>query len=289
MKAFAKINLALFITDRLPSGYHALETIFAPINWYDELFFEPSDMLELTCDDPEIPTDETNLCLKAAKLLQDYTGIKDGVRIHLEKRVPVGAGLGGGSSDAALTLKVLNEFWQLDIPNEKLQALAVSLGADVPYFLAQSALTYATGIGEKLTDLGTTFPAALVVAYPHVPISTAWAYKNLKLNFPRSAPDLKTLTLKLCDSRDLEILRYFVNDFEPTVFAAYPAVKELKNIFYLDFRADFALMSGSGSAVFGVFEHLSRAEDAMRQLSSHYAVSLTPPNFSPQTAQNKAD
>lgn len=289
MKAFAKINLALCITDRLPSGYHALETIFAPINWFDDLLLEPSDTLELICDHPDIPTDETNLCLKAAKALQNYAGVKEGVKIRLQKRVPIGAGLGGGSSDAALTLSALNEFWQLDIPPKKLQELAVSLGADVPYFLAQSALVYATGIGEKLTDLDATFPAAIVTAYPNVPVSTAWAYKNLKLNFPRRAPDLKTLTLKLCASRDLEILRYFENDFEPTVFAAYPAVKELKNIFYFDARADFALMSGSGSAVFGVFEHLSRAEDIARQLSQGYPVSLTPPDFSPKAAQNKAD
>lgn len=289
MKAFAKINLALFITNRLPNGYHALETIFAPINWFDELSFEPSDRLEMTCSDPEIPSDETNLCLRAAKLLQDFTATKDGVKIHLQKHIPHGAGLGGGSSDAALTLKALTNFWQLDISQAKLKELAVSLGADVPYFLSAQTLTYATGIGDQLFDLEATFPAAIVVAFPSVRVSTAWAYKNLRLNFPRTAPDLKALTLKLCVSRDLEILRRFENDFEPTVLSAFPAVKKLKDIFCYDVNADFALMSGSGSAVFGVYEHLSRAEDVARQLSAEYAVSLTPPFFSPQEAQNQTD
>ncbi len=289
MKAFAKINLALFITNRLPNGYHTLETVFAPINWFDELEVQASDRFELTCSNPDIPNDETNLCWKAAQALQRYTGTKDGAKIHLEKHIPVGAGLGGGSSDAALTLRALNTFWQLDLPDSVLHELGVSIGADVPYFLMQSELVYATGIGDNLTDLQAAFPAALVTAYPNVPVSTVWAYKNLKLNFPRRAPDLKALTLNLCASHDLEILRKFENDFEPTVFAAYPAVKKLKEILYFDCRADFALMSGSGSAVFGVFEHLSRAQDVARQLSSDYAVSLTPPFFSPKTAQDKAD
>ncbi len=289
MKAFAKINLALFITNRLPNGYHALETVFAPINWFDELEVQAADRLELTCSNPDIPTNETNLCWKAAQALQRYTGTKDGAKIHLEKYIPVGAGLGGGSSDAALTLRVLNEFWQLDLSDSVLHELGASIGADVPYFLMQGELVYATGIGDNLTDLQMAFPAAIVTAYPNVPVSTAWAYKNLKLNFPRSVLDLKAFTLNLCASRDLEILRKFENDFEPTVFAAYPAVKKLKNIFYFDYKADFALMSGSGSAVFGIFEHFSRAQDVARQLSSDYAVSLTPPFFSPKTAQDKAD
>lgn len=289
MKAFAKVNLALFITNRLPNGYHTLETVFAPINWFDELRFEPSERLEITCSEPDIPADDSNLCLRAAKLLRDYTSTKDGVRIHLEKHIPHGAGLGGGSSDAALTLKALNELWQLGLSPEKLGELAVSLGADVPYFLSGSALVYATGIGEVLLDLETTFPAAIVVAFPKVRVSTKWAYQNLRLQFPRTAPDLKALTLKLCASRDLDILQRFENDFEPTVFAAFPTVKKLKDIFYHDVNADFALMSGSGSAVFGVYEHLSRAEEVARQLAVEYAVSLTPPCFSPREAQNQTD
>ncbi len=277
-RAFAKINLALFITDRLPNGYHLLETIFAPIDWSDTLSFEPSDRLDMTCDDDRLPSDDTNLCLKAAKSLKEAFGINAGVKIFLEKRIPYGAGLGGGSSDAAAVLNALNSFWHIDAPMKDLLALAVKLGADVPYFLRLRALAYATGIGDQLTDLETAFPFFIVVAFPNEYVSTAWAYQNLKLIFPRVAPDIKTLTMKLCETKDLDIFSKLGNDFESVVLEKHASVRHLKQIFR-DLRADAVRMSGSGSAVFGVFEHEHRARAALDELSAEFPASLTPPNF----------
>ncbi len=158
VKAFAKINLGLLITGKRQDGYHTLETIFAPINWYDTIEFTDSDVISMSCSNIDLPVDDNNLCIKAARSLQQLAGISNGVAMKLHKQVPFGAGLGGGSSDAATVLRVLNELWQLNASPAELHALAVKLGADVPYFLAIKGLAYATGIGDELDDLGLTLP-----------------------------------------------------------------------------------------------------------------------------------
>ncbi len=198
VKAFAKINLGLLITGKRADGYHTLETIFAPINWYDTLEFMESELISMSCTNGDLPVDDNNLCVKAAKSLQQFAGFKKGVAMKLHKEVPFGAGLGGGSSDAATVLRVLNELWQINASAVDLHKLAVELGADVPYFLAMKGLAYARGIGDELEDLGLTIPYYILTVFPEEHISTVWAYKNFYTRFDRELPDLKICASELC-------------------------------------------------------------------------------------------
>ena len=278
VKAFAKINLGLLITGKRPDGYHTLETVFAPINWYDELTFVSADELGMTCSNLDLPSDDNNLCLRAANALREYAGITNGVSIRLTKNIPFGAGLGGGSSDAATTLRVLNTLWDIHAPSSDLHVLAVKLGADVPYFLETSGLAFASGIGERLQGLGCSLPFHIVTVFPGEHISTVWAYKNFYPRFERTVPDLKRMVKSLCENRDSGVLPAFENDFEPVVFDHYPAVRKIKQEL-LEQDALFASLSGSGSAVFGLFDRKEAAGKAMQVFSEKYPASLTPPSF----------
>ncbi len=276
--AFAKINLALYITDKLPNGYHSIETIFAPIQWHDTLTFSPSPTIELTCSNSSLPTDSNNLCVKAAKLLQETYRVENGIRIHLEKSIPFGAGLGGGSSDAATVLLYLNRYWQLNLPLAELATLALRLGADVPYFLSTHGLAFADGIGEKLINLHVTFPYSLVVVFPNEVVSTVWAYKHLRLSFPRKAPNCRDALKNLIETGDKAFLNVFENDFEPLVASTFPIVKSLKEAL-LKHGAVKAMMSGSGSAVFGIFDDEAQAQACHDYFCKQFPTSYTPPCF----------
>jgi len=197
VKAFAKINLGLFITGKRDDGYHTLSTVFAPINWYDILSFSAADTIVMSCTDTELPVDDSNLCVRAACLLQQEGDVKDGVSMLLDKRVPFGAGLGGGSSDAATVLRVLNSFWNINMSSVDLHRLAVMLGADVPYFLEMQGLAYAGGIGDELVDLNGAIPWFVVTVFPSEHISTAWAYGNFHKRFELERPDLRVLAGEL--------------------------------------------------------------------------------------------
>ena len=279
VKSFAKINLGLLITSRRSDGYHTLETVFAPINWYDSIEFSESDVISMSCSNLDLPVDDNNLCIKAAKSLQQFAGCLKGVAMKLEKQVPFGAGLGGGSSDAATVLRVLNELWQINASSGELHSLAVKLGADVPYFLEMKGLAYARGIGDDLDDLGFTLPYYIVTVFPEEHIPTVWAYKNFYRRFERPVPDLKKLVSELCLSGKKDGLPAFENDFEPAVFDHFPAVRTLKSAL-LESGSLFASLSGSGSAVFGLFEKEDDALNAMTTLPATYRKSLTPPGFS---------
>ncbi|MCW8815320.1 MAG: 4-(cytidine 5'-diphospho)-2-C-methyl-D-erythritol kinase [Chlorobium sp.] len=281
VKAFAKINLGLLITGKRQDGYHTLETVFSPINWYDELTFSAADGLGMVCSTIDLPADDSNLCLKAAKALREYAGIDKGVTITLTKRIPFGAGLGGGSSDAATTLRVLNALWELDVPQGDLHGIATGLGADVPYFLETRGLAYATGIGEILEDLDASLPFHIVTVFPGEHISTVWAYRNFYPRFDRKVPDLKQMMRDLCLRSDFSVLQALENDFEPAVFDHYPAVRKVKEQL-LEKGGFYASLSGSGSAVFGLFEELRDAENAARFFREHFPVALTEPFFTMQ-------
>jgi 4-diphosphocytidyl-2-C-methyl-D-erythritol kinase len=279
VKAFAKINLGLLITGKRKDGYHTLETIFAPINWYDTIEFVDSDLISMSCTNIDLPVDDNNLCIKAARSLQHFAGTRKGVAMKLQKQVPFGAGLGGGSSDAATVLRVLNELWQVNASPADLHALAVKLGADVPYFLAMKGLAYGRGIGDDLYDLGLTLPYHIVTVFPEEHIATVWAYKNFYPRFDRTLPDLKQLASELCLSGKKEGLAFFENDFEPAVFDHFPAVRQVK-LTLLESGSIFASLSGSGSAVFGFFEQETEAMAAMKRLPEAYRKNLTSPSFS---------
>jgi 4-diphosphocytidyl-2-C-methyl-D-erythritol kinase len=279
VKAFAKINLGLLITGKRNDGYHTLETVFAPINWYDVIGFSESDDISMTCSNATLPVDESNLCIRAAKSLRRFSGSTKGVAITLQKEVPFGAGLGGGSSDAATVLRVLNRLWQIDAPVSDLHALAVSLGADVPYFLEMIGLAFAGGIGDQLEDLGMTLPYHIVTVFPEEHISTVWAYRNFYARFDRKVPDLRRSVQELCIGGNKAVFPVFENDFEPAVCDHFPAVRSVKEAL-LEKGCVYASLSGSGSAVYGFFEKEDAAVDAMKGMPGHFRTSLTPPGFS---------
>lgn len=258
-----KINLGLHILRKRNDGYHDLETVFLAVPDGDELVLEEADSLSMTCSDASLPTDATNLCMKAALALQAVTQTTKGAKIHLEKRVPFGAGLGGGSADAALVLKGLCELWQLETSPETLFHIAASLGSDVPFFL-DATPQFGYGRGELLQPLDYAFPFHLVVAMPNAFVSTAEAYRAITPNDQNRAN-----LCKLVLSNDLARWRNeLVNDFEAPIMALYPEIMTLKQQI-LDFGAGYAAMSGSGAAVFGVFEDAEHATNAKRWLSGN--------------------
>ncbi len=258
----AKINLGLHVLRRRADGYHDVETVLLRIPWHDRLTARPADGLTCTCSDPALPTDEGNLCVRAAHVLREAFGTEQGAALHLDKHVPYGAGLGGGSSDAAATLRLLTDLWSLDASDDELHVLAAALGADVPFFLGPPA-AYATGRGDALAPLradgGTPYrlPFALVVVAPEEGMSTPEAYRMVT---PRAEgrPDLRAV---VC-SNDLERWRAeLTNDFEAPVLDAHASARGVKTML-LDAGAGYAALSGSGSAVFGVFEDDAQAEAA---------------------------
>jgi 4-diphosphocytidyl-2-C-methyl-D-erythritol kinase len=258
----AKVNLGLHILRRRPDGYHDIETVLLPFGWADRLAAAPADGLSLTCSDPALPTDDGNLVVRAAKALAAWAGVAPRAALHLDKRVPYGAGLGSGSSDAAAALRLLAALWGLDVPGAVLHALAATLGSDVPFFLLDGP-ALATGRGEVLTPLRAVdgapyrLPFALVVAVAPVHVATAGAY-GLVTPDDRGRPDLAVAVR----SNDLDRWRReLVNDFEGPVLARYPEVGAAKARL-LSEGAGYAALSGSGAAVFGVFDGAGRAASA---------------------------
>lgn len=246
-----KINLGLRIIRKRPDGYHDLSSIFIPIPLCDELEIEPSQQFEFS--QGGIPIDcplDDNICVKAYRLLATDFPAVGAVRMHLEKRIPFGAGLGGGSSDAAFVLRMLNDMFSLELNSLQLRQYAVRLGADCAFFIDnQPAL--ATGIGDILTPLGSNPLKGfqLVLAKPDEGVSTREAYGGLIIDpaAATSTPLPQLIQAPVADWRGT-----VVNDFERTVFPLHPAISQLKDECYRQ-GALFAAMSGSGATVFGLF------------------------------------
>lgn len=280
VRAYAKINLGLHVLGKRSDGYHSIETVFRLINLYDELEMVQNDQgLQFSSNDPSLEADRTNLCMRAANLLRELTGCHTGVEMRLTKRIPIGAGLGGGSSDAAATLRGLTKLWSLDISTEELQTISASLGSDVPFFFTGQT-AYATGRGELLESMVLPLPYSILVATPPIHVSTAWAYSSLSLDPAQKRPNLRELLS--AGLRDALILRKeLTNDFEDTVFRQYPEIRGLKEKI-LAGGAELALMSGSGSSAFGLFSSAEKAKELASTLSADYVTSVTEPHFKPE-------
>ncbi len=271
----AKINLGLRVLERRTDGYHAIETVFHRIDMHDRLHFEPSASILVSSDSKDAPGGESNICFKAAEQVRTRLGVKDGVRIVIQKNIPVGAGLGGGSSDAATVLKELPGFWGRALPEPDLAELALALGSDVPFFLrTRSAL--ATGRGEILQEFELPVPYFILVCYPGVHISTAWAYQQVRPGLQRASRSLRDIVLEGMSSPSI-LRRELLNDFEPAVFATFPLVARVKQAL-LHAGAVYASLSGSGSSVYGLFSDAASAEAAAKDSElTGSIVSLTPP------------
>lgn len=280
LRAFAKINLGLHVVGTRPDGYHDIETVFHQIDLSDELEMVQNDEGDVfTSDSSELAGDKSNLCIRAVHVLRDLTGVHTGVEINLKKRIPIAAGLGGGSADAAAVLKGLKKLWTLDVTDDELETVSATLGSDVPFFM-RGGTAYATGRGEKLQPLEVSIPYWILVITPPVHISTTWAYTNLRINPGLQRASLPDLLRTEIGQPELLREKLF-NEFEPLVFAAHPEVRQIKEKL-LNAGAHVALMSGSGSTIFGFFSEQSPAERIAREFSPGYHTSITEPKFRPQ-------
>jgi 4-diphosphocytidyl-2-C-methyl-D-erythritol kinase len=271
IRAPAKLNLSLRIVGKRKDGYHLLDTIMVPITLFDELEIkrrvgkkETSKRalpLRVTCDHPLVPGGEKNLVHRAASLLLQTAGIQPAIDIHIRKRIPVGAGLGGGSTDAAAALVGLNRLLKLGYSVAFLEKLAASIGADVPFFV-RSRPAQARGVGDRLTPLTHIDPWWVVVLYPKFAVSTAWVYSNLSFNLTKSRPNTTVSTLL---TRRQEYAGLFVNDLEAVTVRRYPQIRLMKDSL-IELGALGASMTGSGSAVFGAFGSREKAKNAFRRL-----------------------
>ena len=255
-KSYAKINWSLRITGKRADGYHDLETVFQTISLHDTLIFRESDRLALTCDDPSIPVDETNLVLRAARAVNATAAIE------LRKRIPAGGGLGGGSSNAATTLRALG--------HGDLSAIALSLGSDVPFFLI-GGTAYATGRGEVITPMP-PIHASLLLVLPEQRVMTKDAFGLIRRY-----------------SQPQGMHAPFTNDFEEPVFALFPKLREYKQRL-LDSGAYWAGMSGSGSTIVGAYENTAARDSAAARFEDvrvERAETISSP-FSPRGGEKVA-
>lgn len=245
----AKINIGLNIISKRDDGFHNLETIFYPLDLADELTFTTSDKFSFESNNENLNKEKTNLVIKAKELLEKYLSIELTPKIFLKKNIPIGAGLGGGSSDAASALLSLIRLYDLNIDKINLQKIALQLGSDVPYFL-NPVPSFAEARGEIITPINLRLRATLLIVNPGIHISTKWAFGLIKPHRP--AISLRSLIEKNeIELNDLPNL--VVNDFEEVVFNQYKEVKEIKDKM-LDFGAALSMMTGTGSTVWGLFD-----------------------------------
>jgi 4-diphosphocytidyl-2-C-methyl-D-erythritol kinase len=275
-----KINLLLNILGKRPDGFHDLETVMHPVALFDTLAFtRGGQAIELTCSNPGLPTDGTNLVFRAAKAFLDACSIKEGVRIRLEKRIPMAAGLGGGSANAAVTLLALNELFGQPSEPKRVEQLAAALGSDVPFFL-QKKPALATGRGERIQALE-PFPAlrsaAFLVIHPGFGIPTAWAYQSLA-KFPEAINGTAGRAQKLVDALETGDLpsagRQLYNSLEAPALKKYPLLCLFQDFLRRN-GAVGTLMSGSGSSTFAI----AQSAEAARELGERFKVKFGDNNW----------
>ncbi len=265
-KAYAKINLGLDVTGRREDGYHIVRMIMQNVDIYDTLTFEDNETgdVVLTASSPKIPTDDSNLICKVAKQLKDKFDVKKGVKINLVKRIPVAAGMAGGSTDGAAAYLALNELWELGLSKEELCKLAVSLGADIPYCI-MGGTALAEGIGEELTVIKDMPECCIVVAKPDIDVSTGWVYKELDSKEIESHPDIDGIRLAIESGDIRKMCELIGNVLEPVTAGKYSVIGEIeKNL--EDNGAIRAFMTGSGPTVFAIFDKKDIAEKAFEKV-----------------------
>jgi 4-diphosphocytidyl-2-C-methyl-D-erythritol kinase len=254
----AKINLSLKILGRRNDGFHELDTLIAPISLYDELRIDkgrPGNGIKFSCDDPSVPQGDDNLAVRAAKGFFETTKIEPAISIELKKKIPHGAGLGGGSSDAASVLLALNELFEAKLSREALNEMAEPIGSDVPFFLVQSA-ALCKGHGEMVSPVKLKRQFSILLLKPAFAVSTAWAYSRWQ------------------DSREISGIRYeaqefaeqaFVNDLERPVFEKFVFLAQSKMWLLSQSEVGAALMSGSGSTMFAVMRANADADSVAKR------------------------
>ena len=277
VKALAKINLGLDVIRRREDGYHEVCMVMQTIHLYDrlEIVKNQSGMITMETNLAFLPTNENNLVYKAAKLLCDEFGIKDGIHVNLQKRIPVAAGMAGGSTDAAAVLYGLNKIFELGLSTEQLMERGVKIGADVPYCIMRGT-ALAEGIGEKLTSLPPMVKCPVLIAKPGINVSTKFVYENLKLDSVIH-PNMQQLVADIKEKNLHKIAADMGNVLESVTIPAYPVIADIKE-HMMNHGAVGAMMSGSGPTVFGLFGDEKTAEaayEAMKESGLAKQVYLT--------------
>ena len=277
LNAYGKINLGLDVVERLENGYHQVRMVMQTIGIFDELTFtRRKEGIRITADSDEIPTNEHNLVYKAVRLMKETYNIAGGVEIHLKKRIPVAAGMAGGSSDAAAALRGVDRMFGLGLNQQELCRLGVQIGADVPYCI-MSGTVLAEGIGEKLTPLAAAPDCYVLLVKPDVSVSTRDVYTNFKLDKVKVHPDIDGMIQAVKEGSLSGITSRMENVLEQVTVSRYPVIQDIKDKMK-EMGAMNSLMSGSGPTVFGIFceeERARKAYEGMRIQYKTYQIYLT--------------
>lgn len=272
LKSRAKINITLDVIGKMPNGYHDLSMIMQTVNLYDLVYIRKmyAKGIRLTTNLRWLPNDEGNIVYQASKLFKESMGIDTGVSIELNKRIPVAAGLAGGSTNAAATLIGLNALFETGLSQDELMQMGVKLGADVPYcILGGTAL--AEGIGDILTPLAPMPDCYILIAKPKINVSTATVFKSLDIAAIKKHPDNKKV-IDAIEEKDIDtIASNMCNVLETVTEKRYPVIKKIKDVM-LQYGAKGAVMSGSGPTVFGIYHSRSQAKKAVYKLKLDYLV-----------------
>jgi len=277
----AKVNLFLRILGKRPDGFHELETVMAALDLADEMRFERRPCgITIECSAPGVPCDDSNLAVRAARLLQERFGIQAGTHIVLRKRTPVGGGMGGGSSNAATTLRALGRLWELSASQSEFETLASRLGSDVPFFLRPS-VAMCRGRGEIIEPISAEKcralqEAAVVLVNPGFGVPTPWAYRSYAARGGVSAEpkrDAGPLLRALASADLIALAGELYNSLEPAVFRKYPILEMFRRSL-VEAGASGALMSGSGATVFGLCLNVRAAEDVRSKIMAKFGPSL---------------
>ena len=273
LPSFAKINWLLRVLGKRSDGYHELCTVFQTVSLYDDLAFAESEEIVLTCDNPLIPCDQSNLIVKAANILRERFDLKKGARIHLTKRIPAPGGLGGGSSNAATALIGLARLWKIKVSENQLVEIGNNIGADVPFFFG-GGTALGTGRGTEIMPLNDLTEKFLLIVTPPVDVPTGEAFR--RLDAPRLTNERAKSILKICQTavENLDLRQTDLkNDFEASVFAAAPEIERVKNKL-LACGARKALLSGSGASVFAVFDNEETRQATIKatQVEKHWRM-----------------
>ncbi|MFA3781935.1 4-(cytidine 5'-diphospho)-2-C-methyl-D-erythritol kinase [Melioribacteraceae bacterium 4301-Me] len=266
IKAPAKINIGLFVISKRKDGFHNIYTLFYPINdLYDELSFTKSEMFIFSSNAKDLTEDDSNLIIKAKSIIEKYVKQKINVAINLKKRIPIGGGLGGGSSDAAATLISLNKLYKLNLTKEVLLSMALKLGSDVPFFLNKKSAV-GSSRGEVLQEIPLKIDKPILIVNPGISISTKEAFANVV----PSPVQFDYFDLVKNNSIDYQKMNEFLhNVFEDYIFANYKEIGEIKKKMY-SAGALFSLMTGTGSTVYGIFNNINEAENAYNSFPKNY-------------------
>lgn len=267
LDAFGKINLSLDVLHKRVDGYHELNTIMQQIDLKDTITLKKLNKgIKIQCNNIHVPLDNTNLVYKAWDKIIEKTGVKKGIHIIIDKKIPVAAGLAGGSTNGAAVLKGLNTLWDLKLSQEELMDIGLEIGADVP-FCIMGGTAHGKGVGEKLTKLKSFSNKMVLLANVGLPISTAYVYKNLNLNNIRNRIDIDTMIKYIEEDNLSKLAKNMANVMEQVVIKEHPIIDEIKK-YMINYGALGSLMSGSGPTVFGLFDDenkLYRCKNALEK------------------------